>query len=68
MNSRGPKPRDPSPAAERVTHVLAKLGDDPTMRDFAEVVIALGWATEETHRLKDLLCEAGVDPDAEQAG
>ena len=68
VNSRGPKPRDPSPAAERVTYALTELGDDPTMKDFAEVVIALTWVTEETHRLKDLLLEAGIDPDAKQAG
>lgn len=68
MNSRGPKPRDPSPAANRVNFALSELGDETTMEDFAEVVIALGWVTEETHRLKELLQEVGIDPDAEQAG
>ena len=68
MNSRGPKPRDPSPAAERVTYALKELGDDSTMRDYAEVVNALTWVTEEMHRLRDLLLETGIDPDAEQAG
>lgn len=65
MNSHGPKPRDPTPATERVTLALEELGDAELFEDFAEVTIALVWLTEECSRVKALLRAAGIDPDAD---